>query len=227
MSIRSFFNKLAEKREEKRKYKALAATIRAEDLDGVKAALAKGADAGYFPGNTKKMPLPLALKQGNTEIFETLLNTDKGKMSLMIWHYDFRRLTRSNDPEKQVYFLPSLLYAAIEQKREGIALALVKLPLVDVELPGELTKPGLPRLPPDAPEYQLLKTPAAFAREQGLPRVAEAIEERLKPMLAARAQEQADELSEQAAQKRIEAEKLLREADALSPKKPPKPGLNL
>jgi hypothetical protein len=228
MSIRSFFNKLAEKREEKRKYKVLAAAIRANDHDGVKAALDAGADAGYFPGGKKNMPLHLALRQGNTEIFETLLNTDKGKMSAFFWHYDFRRFNKTHEVEKQIYFLPSLLYAAIEEKREDMALLLVKTPLVDLEHSGELMKAGGSLLP-NAPEYNQLIKPADFARQQGLARVADAIAEKLKPVLAERAQAEADKLSAQAEQKRAEAEKLLREAEALQPAKPagPKPGFKL
>ena len=82
---------------------------------------------------------------------------------------------------------------------------------------------------PGAPEYKQLIKPADFARQQGLTRVADAIAEKLKPLLAERAQAEADKLALLAEQKRAEAEKLLREAKALQPAKPaaPKPGFKL
>jgi hypothetical protein len=228
MSIKSFFNGLAEKREEKRKYKALAAAIRANDVAGVKQALANGADAGYFPGNTRKLPLSLAIQTGNGEIAELLLKGDRGMSTVFLWYYDFRCLNKTNDIEKQVYFLPSFLYAAIEQKKEDVALALVRYPMVDVENSGELMTTRARNLPRTSPCYDQLKKPLDFARAQGLTRVAEAIEEKLKPIIARRAEQEAADLAAKAGAKRAEAEKLLREADLLQPKPPQqKPGFSL
>lgn len=225
MSIRSFFNGLAEKREAKNKYKALAAAIKAGDLGAVKQALADGANAGFFPGSTKKMPLALAMKAGDTEIFKTLLNTDGGMSSVGFWHYDFRPLTRGT--ENSIYFLPSLLYGAIEMKREDIALAMINSPFVDVESPGEMMCGGRTHRPTDA-ELNKVKKPLDLARMRGLNRLADAIEQKLKPVLAERASKQAVDLAAQAEEKRAEAEKLLREADMLAPRpQTPKQGFNL
>ena len=171
------------------------------------------------------MPLALALKSGNTEIFKTLLNTEGGMSAVAIWHYEFRSILRG--PENSVFFLPSYLYAAIEMKREDMAIALVNHPFVDVESPGEFMSGGLSRQPSEA-ELSLIKKPFDLARAYGLPRLAEAIEQKLKPAMAKRASQQADDLSAQAAAKRAEAERLMKEADLLSPKPAaPKPGFNL
>lgn len=227
MGIKSFFFNLAEKREAKRKYNTLAAAIKAGDIEGVRKSLADGADAGYFPGDTKKMPLALALHAGNAEVFETLLKTNGGLSTVMIWHYDFRTLNKTRDISQQIHFLPSYLYAAIEMKREDIALTLVKCPLTNIEVSGELMTPGSPRLDKSSPHYSTLKTPLEFAREQCLTRVADAIEERLKPLLAERAAKQADELLAQAQQKRAEADALQEKAGIIQPPPRNPPGFKL
>ena len=219
MSLRSFFNGLAEKREAKNKYKALAAAIKAGDLPAVKDALAAGADADFFPGKTKKMPLALAMEKGDTEIFNTLLNTNGGTSAVAIWNYDFRVLHIDRYTEHTVYFLPSLLYAAIEMKREDIALSLVRHPFVEVETPGEFISNNRSK-PPTGAECQGVSNPLDFARAQGLNRLAEAIELKLKPVLAQRATKQAADLAAQAEEKRAEAERLMKEADMLAPKPP-------
>ncbi|TAL37711.1 MAG: hypothetical protein EPN97_04760 [Alphaproteobacteria bacterium] len=227
MGIKSFFNNLAEKREAKRKYNTLAAAIKAGDIEGVRKSLADGADAGYFPGNTKKMPLALALHAGNAEVFETLLKTNGGMSTVMIWHYEFRNLNKTRDINRQIYFLPSYLYAAIECKQEEIALKLVNYPMIDVEESGELMSTGAKHLDKSSPHYAGLKKPLDFAREQGLTRVAEAIEEKLKPLLAKRAAKQAEDLLAQAAQKQAEAEILQREAGIIQPPPQKPPGFKL
>ncbi len=230
MSIKSFFNHLAEKREAKRKYKALAAAIRADDLDGVRAALAAGADASYLPGlKTEKIPMSLALKQNNAKIFEALLDTDAGMTAAFIWYPEFRVLRKDrNNFETQVYFTPSYLYAAIEEGKEEIAIILAGHKGVDVEKSGDVFGAGGNRWA-DRDKYKdLVKSPLALAREKGQTSVAKAIEERLKPIMTLRAQREAEDLAAQAAAKRAEAEKLLKEADLLQPKRlPQKPGFKL
>lgn len=230
MSMKSFFNRLAEKREQRRKYKTLAAAIRADDLDGVRAALAAGADAAYLPGsNPSKIPMSLALKQNNPEIFKTLLDTDHGMTAAFIWYSDFRTIRKSaNNIEDRVYFTPSYLYTAIEEGKEEIALALARHKGVDVERSGDVFGMGGSRWGDDEKYKGLVKSPLALAQEKGLTEVAAAIEERLKPLLALRAERQAADLTEQAEKKRAEAERLLKEADLLSPRTtPPKQRFNL
>ncbi|MBI1214624.1 MAG: hypothetical protein GC185_02260 [Alphaproteobacteria bacterium] len=217
MNIKSIFNKIAQKREARKKYNALARAIKSRDLGGVKAALDAGADPGYMPGSShKKKPLCQALKAGDARIFEALLNTEEGGMTAHFWHTDFRRLNNPADPGKQAYFLPSYLYAAIEEDKPAIAILLAKHALIDVERPGEILQPGsLRNLPPEDGLYALVKKPLALAREKGMEDVAQAIEDRLKPLQARRAAKEAEELAAAAKQKREEAARLLREAEEL------------
>lgn len=219
MSIKSFFNGLAEKREQRRRYNALASAIRADDLEGVRAALANGGDAAYLPGsNVKKIPMSIALKQNNPKIFEALLDTDHGMTAAFLWYSDVRTIGKGgNNLEDRIYFMPSYLYTAIEEGKEEIALLLARHKGVDVEKSGDVFKMGGSRW-----AYKdLVKSPLALAREKGMTGVASVIEERLKPVMALRAEREAADLMEQAQKKRAEAEKLLREADLLAPKPPP------
>lgn len=215
MRMKEFFNNLAKKREEKRKYKQLAAAIKAGDLEGVRTALKDGADAGFFPGDTKKLPLALALQQGDADIFKELMQTQGGQTTLVLWHYDFRDLKLTTAMNDHLYFLPSFLYAAIEDRQQDIALLLLDSPLVRHDKSGDLMVRGAVRLDKFSAAYALMKTPLALARDMGLPKVVAVLEEKHNIVSNIQKNRDAEELEKIAAQKQAEAEALLREAAAL------------
>lgn len=216
MSIKTFFDSLAKKREKKHKYAQLATAIKTGDVAGVQTALAAGAETNYFPGNTKKMPFALALQKGDVKIFEELLKNPDEAYALSFWHYDFRSL--KSRPGEMIYFTPSIFYAAIEMGREDIALLLVKHPFVHVERGGDVFRSDNLNMHDKNLEY-LVKTPLQLAQENGLTRIADAITERLKPALAQRAQAEAAELEAKAVQKRAEADQLAPKTAAHQPPK--------
>ena len=224
MSIKSFFNGLAIKREEKRKYLALIAAIKAEDIDGVRKALADGGNAAYLPGSShKKIPMNIALQQGNAAIFEELLNTEHGTSAAYTWYTDFRVLKRAQDFNNTVYFTPSYLYSAIEQGKEDIALILARKKGVDFERSGDIFMGGGDsyRWETRKKYMYLVKSPIDLAREKGMVKVVEAIEERLKPLLAIRAEAEAVELAKKAEEKTHGGREIAAGGRGAQPQDPP------
>lgn len=183
MSIKSFFNDLAEKREEKRKYKALAAAINARDIDGVNAALKSGANAGHLSGTKyDQMPMTLALKSGMPEIVEALLNTKEGLATTRDWFIERRILAQDKDsPKETVYFTPTYLYSAIDAGQEKIALLFAKHKWVDPDYSGNIYGGRGDHWLQREEFPDLVKSPVVLAREKGMTAVADALQERMSP----------------------------------------------
>jgi len=221
MSIKSVFNKIAEKRATAKAHKALMRAIRARDLEAVQKMLADDPDiVGYNAGvNThRKKPLWQALETGDAEIFEAILKTQEGGMTSALWFADFRKFDAPpSDTDGQVYFLPSYLYVAIEQGKEDIALILVRAPVTDVNKSGDLLRAGgAGHLPREHAFYKLLTAPLDLAREKGMDAVVKMIEMRAEGLQGPRTpQDEAAALMAAARDKRAQAETLLKEADEL------------
>lgn len=217
MSLKSFFNKISQKREARAKYKALIKAVDAGDMAGVRRAIADGADPGYTPSGGKKMALGHALRRDDGEIARELLKNPSAASSAAIFHYDFRRFNNTRDPSDQLYFATSFLFSAIELGKKNVALAIAQSPYVDVESAGEIVGGG-GRSGSVAEQRKKLQAPLVLAREKGMPLVVKAIEARLQSVNARRAGSQITQLEEQAARKRAEAAELERQAEELRAK---------
>ncbi|MEZ0224946.1 MAG: hypothetical protein ACAH83_10355 [Alphaproteobacteria bacterium] len=179
MGIKSFFNRLGEKRVAKAKSRRLADAIAVCDLEGVRAALADGADPRP-PVDYAQRPLSLAVKAGNLPIVEELIKTPAGAKALA---EDFCDTVSVGDLGEPATFARSFLYGAIRLGSDDIALMLAWHPAVNVEYPGTL----LPEcFAYDEAIWAKLRPPAEIARRYGMPEVADAITERMEPVLAAR-----------------------------------------
>ena len=218
MSITSFFNRLGEKRAAKAKSRRLADAIAVCDLEGVRAALANGADPRP-PVDYAQRPLSLAVKAGNLSIFEALINTPAGAQAL---GEDFCDTVGVGELGEPATFARSFLYGAIRAGSDDIALMLARHPTVNVEYPGTL----LPEcFAYDEKIWAKLRPPAEIARRYGMPEVAAAIAQRLEPVLAERERRRATDIAAEAKQKRAEADALQAEADkVLKPVTPPSEG---
>lgn len=196
-------------------YSALSLAINMGDLARVKEMVKDGVDITFYSPDTNfhNRVLVQAYRKGNPEIFKALLDSPQGAAQAGFW-IGGQSQTLHKDYYKEVYFSPYMVRTAIEEGKSEIALLLARREGVDIELGGGIHGDYARG---EEPYKHKIKPLLDLAREKGMIEVAEAIEERLKPLHEARRKKAAEEMAAKAANLREQAEKLQRDAEELHP----------